>query len=102
MFRARPYWYNTALPEILVEFSNILSDGRPTNLRLLDSFPTPEFQADGVHLTAYSGLRFEDLSCLGDFRMGVHKMIFTLLRLHLAFPTSVNPLAYFRWQHVVK
>ena len=85
MFRARPYWYNTALPEILVEFSNILSDGRPTNLRLLDSFPTPEFQADGVHLTAYSGLRFEDLSCLGDFRMGVHKMIFTLLRFAFSF-----------------
>ena len=62
MFRARPYWYNIGLPEILVEFSTILSEGRPANLRLLESFPTPEFQADGVHLTAYSGLRFEPLN----------------------------------------
>ena len=58
MYRVRPYWYNVGLPEILVEFSSVMSSNRPPNLRLLESFPTPEFQADGVHLTAYSGLRF--------------------------------------------
>ena len=58
MFRARPHWYNVGLPEILVEFSSVMSANRPSTLHLLESFPTPEFQTDGVHLTAYSGLRF--------------------------------------------
>ena len=31
---------------------------RPPNLHLIDGSATPEFQPDGVHLTAYSGLRF--------------------------------------------
>ena len=57
MYRVLPYWYNTALPEILIEFSSVFIKNRPANLRLLESFPTPEFLPDGVHLTAYSGLR---------------------------------------------
>ena len=58
MYRVRPHWYSVGLPEVLIEFSAIMSASRPANLHLLDSFPTPELQADGVHLTAYSGLRF--------------------------------------------
>ena len=58
MYRVRPHWYSVGLPEILIEFSSVISAQRPPNLHLLDSFPTPELQADGVHLTAYSGLRF--------------------------------------------
>ena len=58
MYRVRPHWYSVGFPEILVEFSAILSPSRPANLHLIDSFPTPELQADGVHLTAYSGLRY--------------------------------------------
>ena len=53
-----PYWYSSALPEILMEFSAVASANRPPNLHLIDGSATPEFQPDGVHLTAYSGLRF--------------------------------------------
>lgn len=58
MYRVRPYWYSSGLPEVLIEFSSVLTSRRPPNLHLLESFATPEFQDDGVHLTAYSGLRF--------------------------------------------
>ena len=58
MYRTRPHWYSVGLPEILIQFSATMSANRPATLHLLDSFPTPELQADGVHLTAYSGLRF--------------------------------------------
>ena len=58
MYRVRPYWYNVGLPEVLLEFSSVMSVHRPANLHLLEGFPTPEFQTDGVHLTLYSGLRF--------------------------------------------
>ena len=58
MYRVRPHWYSVGLPEILIEFSSVISAQRPPNLHLLDSFPTPELQADSVQLTAYSSLRF--------------------------------------------
>ena len=58
MFRAAPHWYSSGLPEILLEFSSLMSANRPANLRLMPSFQTPELLPDGVHLTPYSGLRF--------------------------------------------
>ena len=58
MYRVRPLWYREGLPEIMNLFSQVLSQDRPPNLFLLPSFPTPDFEADGVHLTAYSGLEF--------------------------------------------
>ena len=58
MYRALPVWYREGLPEVLTMFSNTFSAERPPNLRLLPSFPTPEFEADGVHLTAYTGLEY--------------------------------------------
>ena len=58
MYRVAPLWYREALPEIMTLFSQALSADRPENLHMLPSFPTPDFQADGVHLTAYSGLEF--------------------------------------------
>ena len=58
MYRTRPYWYTTSLPEVLMEFSAVVSANRPPNLHLLEGFATPEFLQDGVHLTPYSGLRF--------------------------------------------
>ena len=58
MYRMSPLWYREALPEIMTLFSQVLSADRPANLNLLPSFPTPDFEADGVHLTAYSGLEF--------------------------------------------
>ena len=60
MYRASPVWYREGLPEILTMFSQIFSQDRPGNLHLLSSFATPEFDADGVHLTAYSGLEYID------------------------------------------
>ena len=58
MYRTSPTWYREGLPEVLTLFSQSISAERPTNLRVLPSFATPEYDADGVHLTAYSGLEF--------------------------------------------
>ena len=57
MYRLAPLWYRDGLPEILNKFSEVFRN-RPKNLLLMSSFATPEFEADGVHLTAYSGLEF--------------------------------------------
>ena len=57
MYRTSPLWYREGLPEVLTKFSLFLRE-RPVNLHLLPSFPTPDFERDGVHLTAYSGLEF--------------------------------------------
>ena len=58
MYRTSPIWYREGLPEILNLFSQVLVSEKPANLHLLSSFATPDFEADGVHLTAYSGLEF--------------------------------------------
>jgi len=57
MYRTHPVWYRDGLPEVLTKFSSCMSicGGK---LRLLPSFATPEYEADGVHLTSYSGLEF--------------------------------------------
>ena len=57
MYRTAPLWYREGLPEVLTRFSATFRD-KPDNLYLLPSFPTPEYESDGVHLTAYSGLEF--------------------------------------------
>ena len=58
MYRASPVWYREGLPEVLTTFSQVLNQDKPPNLLIMSSFPTPSFQADGVHLTPYSGLEF--------------------------------------------
>ena len=60
MYRTSPIWYREGLPEILGVFSQTLGKGSdlPKNLRILPSFPTPEYESDGVHLTAYSGQEY--------------------------------------------
>ena len=59
MYRRLPVWYREGLPEIMRLFSQAFSPAeRPQNLLLLTSFSTPEFDSDGVHLTAYSGLEY--------------------------------------------
>ena len=58
MYRAFPLWYREGLPEIMTLFSQTFSTERPDNLLLLPSFPTPDFEKNGIHLTAYSGLEF--------------------------------------------
>ena len=57
MYRTSPTWYREGLPEVLTLFSQIFTD-RPPNLHLLPSFATPDFDSDGVHLSAYSGLEY--------------------------------------------
>jgi hypothetical protein len=58
MYRTTPIWYRDGLPEILALFSSTMNEDKPKNLHLLPSFPTPEFESDGVHLSSYSGLEF--------------------------------------------
>ena len=58
MYRRSPLWYRDGLPEVLTRFSAELMKDRPPNLLAMPSFPTPSFEDDGVHLTAYSGLEF--------------------------------------------
>ena len=57
MYRLTPIWYREALPEVLQKFSDLLKN-RPPNCQMMPSFPTPSYEADGVHLTAYSGYEF--------------------------------------------
>ena len=57
MYRRSPLWFRDSLPEILTKFSEVMKQRGP-RVHLMSSFPTPEFEADGVHLTAYSGLAF--------------------------------------------
>ena len=57
-YRKFPLWYRDGLPEVLTRFSTELMQNRPPNLLPMPSFPTPSLEADGVHLTAYSGLEF--------------------------------------------
>lgn len=58
MFRSNPVWYHEGLAEVLQKFSSVMSSQKPPNLFLLPSFPTPEFESDGVHLTPYAGLEY--------------------------------------------
>ena len=58
MYRVAPIWYREGLSEILAVFSQLFNSDKPDNLILLPSFATPAFEADGVHLTPYSGLEF--------------------------------------------
>ena len=58
MYRTRPLWYREALPEILQKFSEVMMRSKPPNMHLMPSFPTPSYEPDGIHLTAYSGLEF--------------------------------------------
>ena len=58
MYRTNPTWYREGLPEVLTLFSHTFTSDRPVNLHLLSSFATPEFDHDGVHLSAYSGLEY--------------------------------------------
>ena len=58
MYRTNPIWYREGLPEIMNLFSLAFRSEKPRNLLLLPSFATPDYESDGVHLTAYSGLEF--------------------------------------------
>ena len=57
MYRQSPIWYREGLPEVLQKFSDLMKN-KPPNCHLMPSFPTPSFEDDGIHLTAYSGFEF--------------------------------------------
>ena len=57
MYRTNPIWYREGLPEILRKFSEMMKS-RPGNAHMMPSFPSPKYDPDGVHLTAYSGLEY--------------------------------------------
>ena len=58
MFRTAPLWYRDGMPSILTILSQVLTQDNSVNLCLLPSFPTPDYVADGAHLTPFSGLEF--------------------------------------------
>ena len=57
MYRRSPIWYRDGLSVVLTRFSDSFST-RTGSVHLLPSFPTPEFEPDGIHVTSYSGLEF--------------------------------------------
>ena len=57
MYRMFPVWYRDGMPEVLKRFSDVMLKKAP-NVHLLPSFSTPSFEADGIHLSPYSGLEF--------------------------------------------
>ena len=57
MYRMFPIWYRDGMSEVMKRFSDCIA-GKDTNVHLLPSFSTPTFEADGILLTAYSGLEF--------------------------------------------
>ena len=58
MYRTSPVWYVDGLSEVMIKFSEAMQDDPPRNFHLLPSFPSPNFEADGVHLSPYSGYQF--------------------------------------------
>ena len=58
MYRTSPVWYREGLPEVLTMFSQFINQDRPQNLHIMSSFATPSYEADGIHLTSFSGLEF--------------------------------------------
>ena len=58
MYRRSPLWFRDGLPEILSRFSSASKSVTCPNFALLPSFPTPSFEADGIHLNAYSGYEY--------------------------------------------
>lgn len=57
MYRLTPLWYRDNISEVLLKFSEVFK-GKAVNVHLMPSFNSPVLEADGVHLTAYSGLEF--------------------------------------------
>lgn len=60
MYRKSPVWYRDGLPEVLTIFSTSYAQNAVLikNIHALPGFPTPSFNADGIHLTPYSGMEY--------------------------------------------
>lgn len=60
MYRRSPLWYRESMPEVMNRFSTSFARSSLLikNLFALPGFATPSFEADGVHLTLYSGYEY--------------------------------------------
>ena len=59
MYRTTPTWYLDGLSQVMLHFSSTMSTPeKPRNLLLISSFPSPDLESDGVHLTPYSGYEY--------------------------------------------
>ena len=58
LYRNRPSWYQSGLPQVATRFSSVMSADPPANLYLIPSFICQDLSPDGVHLTAVSGLHY--------------------------------------------
>ena len=59
MYRTTPLWYRDGMADILMTFESALRiTDRPINIWVLPCFPRPQLEADGVHLTPFSGLEY--------------------------------------------
>ena len=58
LYRLTPVWYRRHLPEIVQQFSSILSTNRPRNLHLLSSSVCQDLTDDGFSLTPIAGLHY--------------------------------------------
>ena len=58
MYRLVPIWYRESLPEIMQKFSKMLGEERPSNVLVVPSFAKFDLEADGIHLTPYSGMEY--------------------------------------------
>ena len=58
MFRPKPVWYHSHLPQVAQQFSTILMAKKPRNLHLLSSPVCQDLCPDEIHLTPVSGLHF--------------------------------------------
>ena len=58
LYRNRPSWYQSGLPQVATRFSSVMSADPPANLYLIPSFICQDLSPDGIHLTAVSGLHY--------------------------------------------
>ena len=58
MYRTNPLWYRDGMSEIMLLFDARIQKDRPSNVWPLPSFSRPQLEADGVHLTPFSGLEY--------------------------------------------
>jgi hypothetical protein len=57
MLRRQPYWYARWHSSIMIMFDSAYRQPDIAGVYVLPSYPCPDFDLDGVHLTMDSGLR---------------------------------------------
>jgi hypothetical protein len=57
MLRRQPYWYARWHSSIMIMFDSAYRQPDIAGVYVLPSYPSPEFDLDGIHLTMDSGPR---------------------------------------------